>query len=321
MALMAALGMGLALCGPVRAQEHGPGLYLVPVGHTVGVKLFARGIVVAKLPQGETPARACGLRAGDVIETCGGVPITSTEQFRALLQEKGKDGTELEVRREEKSMTVSVAPKANEEGEYGIGAWVRDSMAGIGTMTYYDPQSGEFGALGHGITDVDTAQLMPFSKGSILPSTVKAVKRGGVGSAGELRGDFDLSRDLGPLRANTNRGIFGSLRETGDLGPALQVAEPRVGSALVRSNVSGDEVREYEIEILKTRLGDPDGRELLILVKDPELLSKTGGIVQGMSGSPILQDGKFVGAVTHVLLNDPRRGYGISMDSMLKAAK
>ena len=145
---------------------------LVPVGHTVGIKLFSKGVVVVKLTDGGTPARACGLRTGDVIVQCGGDAVTSSEQFQSLLQTCG--GTaELEVRRNGDSMTLSVEPERNDRGVYCIGAWIRDSMAGIGTMTYYDPATATFGALGHGITDVDTAQLMPFSNGSILPSTVK----------------------------------------------------------------------------------------------------------------------------------------------------
>jgi stage IV sporulation protein B len=220
-----------------------------------------------------------------------------------------------------------VAPEQNDRGDYAIGAWIRDSMAGIGTVTYYDPQTKTFGALGHGITDVDTAVLMPFSAGSVLPSTVKAVKRGEAGCAGELRGDFALDRELGTLDANTAAGIFGRM-EAEDAewlwGQALPVAskgEVKPGRAAIRSNIRGDEVREYEIEILKVQSNAPDGRDLILSVTDPDLIAATGGIVQGMSGSPIIQDGKLVGAVTHVLLNDPTRGYGIFIENMLEAAK
>ena len=218
-------------------------------------------------------------------------------------------------------MTLNVSPKANEQGVNCIGAWVRDSMAGIGTMTYYDPQTGQFGALGHGITDVDTNLLMPFSNGSILPSTVKAVKRGAAGSAGELRGDFDLTVDLGDLTANTTAGVFGVLEDADyAAGDAIPVGTAVPGKAVIRSNVEGDDTEEYEIEILKICENASDGRDLVLAVKDENLLAKTGGIVQGMSGSPIIQDGKLVGAVTHVLLNDPTKGYGISMETMLSAA-
>ena len=294
---------------------------LVPVGHTVGIKLFSKGVVVVKLSDGGTPARTCGLRTGDVIIQCGGSTVTSSEQFQSLLQTCG--GTaELEVRRNVNSVTLSVEPERNDQGVYCIGAWIRDSMAGIGTMTYYDPATATFGALGHGITDVDTAQLMPFSNGSILPSTVKAVKKGEAGSAGELRGDFDLTGDLGDLYANTASGVFGSL--DGDYAPAqaqaVPTGEPETGAAVIRSNIRGDEVREYTVEILKTVPNSRDGRDMVLSVTDPELIEATGGIVQGMSGSHILQNGKLVSAVTHVLLNDPTKGYGISIETMLKAS-
>ena len=294
---------------------------LVPVGHTVGIKLFSKGVVVVKLSDGGTPARTCGLRTGDVIIQCGGSTVTSSEQFQSLLQTCG--GTaELEVRRNGNSVTLSVEPERNDQGVYCIGAWIRDSMAGIGTMTYYDPATATFGALGHGIADVDTAQLMPFSNGSILPSTVKAVKKGEAGSAGELRGDFDLTGDLGDLYANTASGVFGTL--DGDYAPAqaqaVPTGEPETGAAVIRSNIRGDEVREYTVEILKTVPNSRDGRDMVLSVTDPELIEATGGIVQGMSGSPILQNGKLVGAVTHVLLNDPTKGYGISIETMLKAS-
>ncbi|WP_298031364.1 SpoIVB peptidase [uncultured Dysosmobacter sp.] len=322
----AAAVLALFLCSSTLAMavdvtEERPRM-LIPVGHTVGIKLFARGVVVVKLPDGGTPARACGLRTGDIIMSCGGAAVTSTEQFQSLLQKNGARSTDLQVRRDGDSMTLSVAPSQNEQGVYCIGAWIRDSMAGIGTMTYVDPATGAFGALGHGITDVDTAQLMPFSNGSILPSTVKAVKKGTVGAAGELRGDFDLTQDLGTLYANTSSGVFGTLTEleTSSLPAAVPVGAARTGPALIRCNIQGDTVREYEIEILKVVSNAADGRDMVLSVTDPALLAATGGIVQGMSGSPILQDGKLIGAVTHVLLNDPARGYGIAIETMLNAA-
>ena len=300
---------------------------LVPVGHTVGIKLFSRGVLVVKLPEDSTPAKACGLRTGDVIVRCGGTAVRSSEQFRSLLQKTGQQNTDLQVRRNGKSMTLSVCPEETEQGTYSIGAWIRDSMAGIGTVTYYDPATGTFGALGHGITDTDTAQLMPFSSGSVLPSTVKAVKRGEIGSAGELRGDFVLEETLGDLYANTGCGVFGRLEADSaswQQGKALPVASPSevaAGPATILANVQGDEVRAYDVEILKIVSNSGDGRELVLSVTDPDLIAATGGIVQGMSGSPILQNGKFVGAVTHVLLNDPTKGYGIFLETMLNAAK
>ena len=296
---------------------------LVPVGHTVGIKLFSRGVLVVKLSDGGTPARECGLQTGDVILKCGGVSVTSTEQFQSLLQKNENAAAELQVRRGSDSVTLAVEPTQNEQGAWSIGAWIRDSMAGIGTMTFYEPATGVFGALGHGITDVDTALLMPFSSGTILPSTVKAVKKGEAGSAGELRGDFDLTCDLGDLTANTDQGVFGvadSTDFTSDLRQAMPVGKAQAGKATILSNVTGDQVEEYDIEILHITENAADGRDMLLSVTDPDLIAATGGIVQGMSGSPILQDGQIVGAVTHVLLNDPCKGYGISIETMLDAA-
>jgi len=329
----AAFFLALLLCGSVQvgagnlmAGDNGTDTarMLIPVGHTVGIKLFSRGVVVVKLPESSTPAKMCGLQTGDVILRCGETSITSTEQFQSLLQKNGGTVTDLQIRRDGDELSLCVEPEPNEQGVYCIGAWIRDSMAGIGTMTYYDPATGQFGALGHGITDVDTAVLMPFSNGSILPSTVKAVKPGEAGAAGELKGNFDLTRDLGALYANTNSGVFGTLEQVPtalEKEEALPVGSAQEGTAMIRANVQGDAVQEYEIKILKVVKNAEDSRDMVICVKDPELIAVTGGIVQGMSGSPIIQNGRIVGAVTHVLVNDPTKGYGISIETMLNAAE
>ena len=198
--------------------------------------------------------------------------------------------------------------------------------AGIGTMTFFDPQSGTFGALGHGVTDVDTGQLLPLDHGSIMDASVKAVKKGERASPGELKGDFDLTRDSGTLYANTECGIFGKLsaedaaKITGAALPIAKKDEIKTGRATILATVSGNETREYDIEIEKIYSPSGSTRNLLLRVTDEELLAQTGGVVQGMSGSAILQDGKIIGAVTHVLLDDPSRGYGIFIENMLSAA-
>jgi len=323
---LAALLLVSALTIPSVAADLSSVQTLIPVGHTVGIKLFSRGVLVVKLAEGETPAKACGLAAGDVIVQCAGNTVTSTEQFQSLLQNAAGKAAELEVHRGSRTLDLSVtADDSDGDGKYAIGAWIRDSMAGIGTMTFYDPVTNTFGALGHGITDVDTAALMPFSSGSILPSTVKTVKRGETGAAGELKGNFDLTGDTGSLYANTSGGVFGTLtdqelieRLSENALPVAENDQVHTGKATILANVDGDTVKEYGIEITKILNTDPAGRNLLLTVTDPELLEKTGGIVQGMSGSPILQDGRLVGAVTHVLLGDPTRGYGLFIRNMLK---
>lgn len=299
---------------------------LVPVGHTIGVKLFADGVLVVGLSDGDTPAKESGLREGDIMLTFNGTEIDSTERLQQLLAENGEARATVSVQRGAKTLTLPITPEETENGAYRLGAWIRDSMAGIGTMTFYDPETGLFGALGHGVTDVDTGALMPLQSGSIMDATVKAVKRGESGSPGELRGDFDLTRDSGSLFANTDCGLFGTLEGTSNAittQTAVPVAsrdEVRTGKASILANVDGGEVDEYAVEIERIYAGTSPTRNLLVRVTDAELLAKTGGIVQGMSGSPILQNGKLVGAVTHVLVNDASRGYGIFIENMLDAA-
>ena len=315
-----------AFSGSAQAADLGAVNELVPSGQAVGVKLFADGVLVVDLSEGATPAKACGLRKGDVILNCNGVDVQSTEHLQELLAENQDGSALLEVQRGNRQLALTATTLKSEDGTCRLGAYVRDSMAGIGTMTFYDPQSGVFGALGHGVTDVDTGKLMPLDEGSTMDASVKAVKRGQRGSPGELRGEFDLTRDSGTLYANTDCGIFGradSENFTAPSSAALPIAEReevRTGKATILSSVSGTEVKEYEIEIEKVFSNSGDTRNLLLHVTDPELLEKTGGIVQGMSGSPILQNGRFVGAVTHVLVNDATRGYGILIENMLDAA-
>lgn len=300
---------------------------LVPVGHTIGIKMFSDGVMVVGLAEVETaqgisaPGAACGLKVGDVIEEANGTEVESSEQFSALLQCGGT--VELEVSRNGEELTLAAQPVLGQDGTWRLGAWIRDSMAGIGTVTFYDPSTGEFGALGHGVTDSDTGLLMPMGDGAVMRATVKAVKSGSAGSPGQLRGEFDLTHDMGTLRANTERGVFGVLEEGAltqeNAVPVAVADEVRTGKATILANVSGDSVEEYEVEIQKI-LSREGAQNLLLRVTDERLIARTGGIVQGMSGSPILQNGKLVGAVTHVLVNDPTKGYGIFIENMLDAA-
>ena len=304
---------------------------LVPIGHTVGIKLFSDGVLVVGLAEVETekgaaaPAKAAGLQVGDFIVEINGSEVESTEQFQSIVAASGGAAMEMTARRNGKEVAVETAAVECTDGVWRMGAWIRDSLAGIGTMTFYDPENGVFGTLGHGINDTDTGLLMPLEVGSIMPSTVKAVKRGESGSPGELRGDFDLECDLGSLYANTSCGVFGTAEAcpVATAGEAVPVARPQevhTGSASILANVSGDEVKEYEAQIRRICMGSGDTQNFVIEVTDPALLAATGGIVQGMSGSPILQDGKLVGAVTHVMVDDSACGYGIYITNMLSAA-
>ena len=315
-----------AWSAPARAAEE---RMLVPVGHTIGIKLFAEGVVVIGLAEVDsqtgkaTPGADCGLQVGDVIEEANGREVESSEQFAAILQCGGT--VDLAVNREGEDLTLAAEPVLGPDGTYRLGAWIRDSMAGIGTVTFYDPETGAFGALGHGITDSDTGLLMPLGDGSVMNAQVKAVKQGTAGEPGELKGSFDLTRDMGTLRANTAQGVFGTMEawdfvEEQTAVPVASRDQVHTGAATILSNVSGDIVDEYTIEVVRV-LDGGTSQDLLLEITDQRLLEATGGIVQGMSGSPILQDGRLIGAVTHVMVNNPERGYGIFIENMLEAAE
>ena len=306
---------------------------VIPLGRAVGIKMFTDGVMVVGISEIETgsgavsPASDCGLREGDIITHINDVQVDSIEQVRSLLQTLAGAPMSIRALRGDKQIqTTASAVCSADDGVYRLGAWIRDSMAGIGTMTFYDPQSGVFGALGHGVNDVDTSLLVPLESGSIMYAQVTDVKKGTSGDPGELHGAFEVERDLGELYANTPSGIFGVLGDESLVGTAqpMEVAsrrEVKVGEATILSNIAGETVEEYTVEITHVYpAGNGDTRNLMLKVTDERLLSATGGIVQGMSGSPIIQNGKLVGAVTHVLINDPTQGYGILAENMLSEA-
>ena len=323
--LLGFFAAAMLACPSARAAAE-PVRELCAVGRPIGVKLFSDGVLVIGFSDGESPAKDCGLKKGDIITALDGAELDSIEDLRACLNENGGGAAALTVKRGSRTLTLEAAPQQDESGEYRLGAWVRDSMAGIGTMTFYDPESGIFGALGHGVTDADTGKLLPLDHGSIMDASVKAVKRGERAAPGELKGDFDLTRDSGTLFANTESGIFGKLSaedaeklRTQAL-PIAGKSERKTGKAQILATVEGKETRAYDIEIEKIYSSSGSTRNFLLHVTDEALLAQTGGIVPGMSGSVVLKDGKIVGAVTHVLLDDPTRGYGIFIENMLAAA-
>lgn len=297
------------------------------MGCTTGIRLHSQGAMVVSFSDGNSPAREAGLQKGDLILAVDDVQIRSNSDLQAALKQKCGCPVTVTVSREGQRKQYRMTPqKDSSTGAVRIGAWVRDSMAGIGTITFVDPQSGAFGALGHGICDQDTGELVPFENGSTMRATVSSVTRGRVGEPGMLNGSYDLSCDSGVILKNTEGGIFGRLKD-GDLycgGQPIRLAtrqEVHTGKAHILSNVSGDRVEKYEIEIVKLYAEGNNFRDMMIQVTDKALIEKTGGIVQGMSGSPIIQDGKLVGAVTHVLVNNPTRGYGIFIENMLDSAE
>jgi len=304
---------------------------LVPVGDTVGIEIKMDGVLVAdagevECPEGKvSPARNAGISPGDIIVSVNGRNVKTAAEFLSCLE--GLDGKSVEIvaKRDGREIKFSVLPAKAADGGYQLGLWLRDGVSGVGTVTFYDPKSGVYGALGHGINDLKSGELMPIGSGSILETEVSEVVPGREGCPGELRGSVEKAEALGSIDKNSLCGIFGKAVDgCFDATSPLPVASPgevMLGDASIISNVRGDEAREYRVEICRIYRGDGDVRNMMLAVKDPELLAITGGIVQGMSGSPILQNGKLIGAVTHVLVNDPTRGYGIFIENMLDAAE
>ncbi len=290
---------------------------LIPGGCTIGIKLDTQGLVVTGFDS-QSSAEAAGLRKGDVIIEVDGEAVHTVAALQQCLE---AEPVVLTVLRGGKEAEFCVTPTMTESGGR-LGAYVRDSVAGIGTVTYYDPNTGAFGALGHGVNDTESAILMPVEVGVVVRSTVAQVEKGKTGKPGELKGVFHVDDILGEVDSNTSFGVFGRLTTpvAGTPVPVASSEEAKVGKATILANVQDGTVQEYEVRIEKLfPQARETGRNLLIQITDPALLAATGGIVQGMSGSPILQNGKLIGAVTHVLVDDPTRGYGIFIENMLAA--
>lgn len=294
---------------------------LIPVGQVIGIELQEDKVIVAAFDDAlGGAAETAGLRVGDEILSMDGLTVDSAADVKeALAHSKGL--VSLVVLRDGKEQTIRIAPVITADGPR-LGVYLRQGVTGIGTVTWYDPDSGRFGALGHGVNNAE-GMLVDMTGGSAYDAGVQSVKRGKVGQPGQLIGTVTEPDPLGVLEENTCRGIFGTCPAgwAGEAYPVGAAEDVTTGTAVIRSTVTGETPREYSVEILKIYPGNRnDGRNMLIRVTDPELLAATGGIVQGMSGSPIIQNGKLVGAVTHVLVNDPQTGYGIFIENMLDAA-
>ena len=320
-----------ALCNlilpSVRVMALSPGDLLTPVGRAVTIELCTEGVIVAGLGQVETgegersPAREAGIRVGDRITAVNGRPIRTGEEFLRAVEELADKTVYLTVCRNGADVVFGVEPVTGEDGAEYLGLWLRSSISGIGTVTFQDPLSGVYGALGHGVCMENEQSLTPVSGGMIGPASISDVVKGEKGAPGELVGVPENGEMLGSVEQNTDTGIFGRARiMDGEALPAAEEGEIRTGEATIRCNVQGQTVEDYTVEIVSIHPAASDGRQLALKVTDERLLSLTGGIVQGMSGSPILQNGKLVGAVTHVLVEDPTRGYGVCIDRMLSAA-
>ena len=299
---------------------------LIPGGDAIGIEAQTEGLLISEVasvqtPEGEvSPAKDAGLRAGDMITGIDGKAVTNQSEFLDALSHS--HGTiSVTFLRGGGEKTCSVPPVDAESGTRQLGLWLRDGVSGIGTVTYYDPATGAYGALGHGVADEGSGVLLPLAGGSIHAAEISGAQPGKAGEAGALQGVFDVNAPVGDIAENSVFGIFGTCSEPPS-GSAMETApdaDVSPGPITIRSTVSGSETKDYEAEL--KRIFTEDGcTRYLLQVTDKSLLDATGGIVQGMSGSPILQNGRLIGAVTHVLLDDPTMGYGVSIDTMLAAA-
>lgn len=308
----------------VYASAEGEEITLIPGGMVFGVRFFTEGVLVVGIPDSSgSPAYAAGVRVNDVILKVDGVTVNDADQLSRAVDSGGGKAVEFTCRRDGKEFCVTVTPRLEESG-YKTGIWVRDSGAGIGTVTFIDPKTGLFGGLGHGICDADTGKPMPLGRGVLLGVSINGITKGAAGDPGEIRGSFKAEK-LGAVTGNTDCGIFGIYSEIPkSLYPAIPIAhkdEVKGGAATILCTLEGGEIKEYRVELSSIDPTAEGGRCFTVKVTDPDLIAQTGGIVQGMSGSPIIQNGKLVGAVTHVLINDPTRGYGIFIENMLAAAE
>ncbi|QXE00379.1 SpoIVB peptidase [Terribacillus sp. DMT04] len=314
-----------------------PDLRIVPGGHSVGVKLHTLGVLVVGHHQVRTteatvsPGEEAAIYTGDVLLEINNQEIRKMEEVAPLIEQAGKDKkyVRIKVKRGNETMTTKLRPALDaKDKQYRMGLYIRDSAAGIGTMTFYDPVSKNYGALGHVISDMDTQKPIEIHDGTIVRSNVTSIQKGNNGQPGEKLAEFSMNRNhIGSITKNSPFGIFGKLesdmRKTEET-KALPIAlsnEVKKGPAVIRTVLEGEKIEEFDVEIVNSVPQDhPATKGMIIKVTDKRLLAKTGGIVQGMSGSPIIQDGKLIGAVTHVFVNDSTSGYGVHIEWMLQEA-
>ncbi|MBR2284456.1 MAG: SpoIVB peptidase [Ruminococcus sp.] len=305
-------------------------------GSPFGIKLLMDGVMVTELDDVRSadgtlscPAAAAGISEGDVIRTAGGVSVVSNKGLQTIIGSSGGEPVTLTVSRGGETREAVLTPVMSEtDGSWRGGMWVRDSIAGIGTMTYIDPETGSFAGLGHPVCDSETGELVPLQSGEAVPVELADVKKGEHGIPGELRGTLSHTGSYGVLTLNSGAGIFGSLSSSSvrelsrgsELVPLGYRQDVTEGEAYIYASVKGSTPKRYSVEIESVDYSG-GGKDMVIHITDEQLIAESGGIVQGMSGSPVIQSGRLVGAVTHVFVADPTRGYGIFAESMMQASQ
>lgn len=309
---------------------------VVPVGQVGGLKLYTNGVLIVGL--GEVvnennekikPYETTGLKEGDTIIKVNEKNLIDTEDLLNLIKNSNGEVLNITYLRDGKEEKCSITPSKTGEKEYKIGLWVRDSAAGIGTLTFYNPETKTFAALGHGITDIDTGDLIDISNGEFITTKILSIIKGVKGKPGRIQGTIENQKDIGKIYKNSKLGIYGKIDNFGDLNikdfKEYEVADRNdieLGKAKIICSLDSESPKEYEIEIEKIYLKNNDNnKSMQIKVKDEELLNKTGGIIQGMSGCPIIQNDKFIGCVTNVMIDNPAIGYAVFSDLMIKEAQ
>lgn len=313
-----------------------PRTKVIPVGNIAGVKLYTSGVLVVGMSEIEgkdnkiyKPYENTGIKEGDTITKINNKYISSTDDLIDNVNKSNGDTIEVTYIQNEQKKECSITPVKTNENEYKIGLWVRDSAAGVGTVTFYEPSTKTFGALGHGIADIDTGELLNIASGEFVTTRVLNITKGEKGNPGKIQGTIENQQTIGEISKNTGFGIYGKVDNIAsleiDASKEMEVAlrdEIKLGKAKILCSLDNKNVQEYEIEIKKIyKENNYNNKSMEIEITDESLIDKTGGIIQGMSGSPIIQNGKFIGAVTHVLVNNPKEGYAVFGDLMLKQSK
>ena len=313
-----------------------PKIKVIPIGNIAGVKLYTSGVLVVGMSEIEgndnkkyKPYENTGIKEGDTIIKIDEKEISSTEELVETVNASQGKNIQIKFIHEEETKECSITPVETSNHEYKLGLWVRDSAAGVGTVTFYEPSTKNFGALGHGITDIDTNELINIASGEFVTTRILNITKGESGEPGKIQGTIENQKNIGTISKNSKFGIYGKVDNLSslniDTSKEMEVAlrdEIKTGKATILCSLDNQKPQEYEIEIQKIyKDNNYDNKSMQIKITDERLLQKTGGIIQGMSGSPVIQNGKFVGAVTHVLVNNPQEGYAVFGDIMLKQAK
>ena len=309
-----------------------PKTTVIPLGKTIGMKLYTEGVLVVGMSEieGRKPYKNSGIEAGDRIIEVNNTKISTADELTECVNTSNGKNIEIKyINDENEIISAEIEPAQISDNEYKIGLWVRDAAAGVGTITFYEPSTGNFASLGHGINDVDTYELIDIANGELVSAQILDIVKGQNGIPGEIRGSIENSITIGNISKNTEFGVYGTISNTNalniDSSNEMEVAdrsEITTGKAEILCELENGKTERYEIEIQKVfKDNNYDNKSMLIKITDEELIEKTGGIIQGMSGAPIIQNNKFIGAVTHVLVNDSKIGYGVFADLMIKQLK